>query len=267
MKEIKFIKAHGLGNDFVIIQNPSKVLTGDEIKEICDRRLGVGCDQLIILESSTKADVRMKIYNPDASVSGACGNATRCVAKIIADKLAKQDISIEVMDRVLTASVNNGMVAVNMGMPEFAWENIPMTQPLESLDADYFYPLVKPFVVNVGNPHIVFFVKNIDELNLADIGKKIENDKVFPQKINVSFAQIISPSYIKLRVWERGAGLTAACGTAACATAIAYYMQYNINARVRIAFQYGDLFVDIDDDFSIKMTGPAKIVFSGEYFL
>lgn len=267
MNAIKFIKAHGLGNDFVIIEafnDSTMMLSASKILEISNRRTGVGCDQLIILKNSEKADCLMHIFNADGSKAEACGNATRCVAYIMMNKLAKKEVVLEINGSLFAAHLENNMIAVNMGKPEFSWNLIPTLKPVDKLASDYFAPLHDPILVNVGNPHIIFFVDNLNEYNLSEIGPRIENDPLFPNRINVSLAEIIEPNKIKLAVWERGVGLTDACGTAACAAGVAYMNRYKKHGPVDVSFRRGHIRIQLLGDGSIEMTGEAHVSFIGE---
>lgn len=267
MQLIKFIKAHGLGNDFVIIPATSQHITlaSEQISAIANRRTGIGCDQLIIIEKSNRADCKMTIFNADGSLAEACGNATRCVALIQMREKSAKSTSIEINDNIFTASLANGKVSVSMGKSEFTWSKIPLLRPLEDLAANYFLPLRDPHVVNIGNPHIVFFVDDFAAYDLQKLGPRIENDPLFPNRINVSLARIIDQHNIEIRVWERGVGETSACGTAACAVAAIAVANKLTACTVDIHFASGVLSIDIAPDNSITMTGGAEIVFEGEY--
>jgi diaminopimelate epimerase len=269
MQLVKFIKAHGLGNDFVIIPNFNKTinLSLQQVRTICDRKFGIGCDQLILLEHSLEADCKMSIYNSDGSAPEACGNATRCVALIQMNEQRRNDIKIEVNNNVLSIHRNHHNITVNMGKPDFTWNKIPLSQPLEELLANYFSPLPLPIAVNVGNPHAIFFVENLDEFDLQKLGPKIEHDKLFPSRVNVTIAKILDKNNISVKVWERGAGETLACGTAACATVAAAYHKKLVNNNVNILFKDRSLNINLLKDKSIEMTGEAHITFAGEYCL
>lgn len=262
MQNIKFLKAHGLGNDFVIIEN--LILSKEQIVALCDRKTGIGCDQLIILSASNHADGMMTIYNADGSISNACGNATRCIALLLINKLAKSHVTIEVGGKILNAWQVGKEIAVNMGKPLFTWSDIPMLQDPSDLDHDFFTPLKDPFFINVGNPHIVFFTADLDKVDFESIAPKIERHILFPQRINVSLAQVINHSTIKVKVWERGVGLTDACGTAACAVAVAAISKKIVNdTAVDIQFTRGKLHIIYNEQSEIIMQGEAKISFEG----
>ena len=225
MRLIKFIKAHGLGNDFIIIDNFNyKIdLSNINVRAICDRKIGIGCDQLILIDNSTIADCKMTIFNADGSKAEACGNASRCVALIQMNSKSVNEVKIEINDNVFEAHREGSNITVNMGKADFNWKNVPLSKPLEDIEADYFLPLLDPIFVNVGNPHVIFFVDDLEQFDLHKIGPKIEHDPLFPKRVNLTLAKIIDQHNIQVKVWERGAGATLACGTAACATAAAAF--------------------------------------------
>ena len=259
---IPFIKMHGIGNDFVIIDERKEKYNLD-ITQIADRRLGVGCDQLIIINKSSKADCSMQIYNQDGTESAACGNATRCIAHIIMQEQTSIFTSIEVRKKILKCwQVRKNYVKVDMGVPLFGWKEIPLSQSCETINLLLDYEgLKEPIVLNIGNPHIVFFVENINSVELSNIGPKIENDPLFPAKVNVSIAQIMDKK-ILLRVWERGSGKTLACGSAACATLVAAVRKKYISGNSSvISLPGGELYIKWNEN--IFMTGPVKRVFTG----
>ena len=222
MSAIPFLKMHGIGNDFVIIDNRKTEHIVDIVK-IANRRIGVGCDQVIIIEKAKiNADCLMRIYNADGSEAGACGNATRCVAQIIMQENNKQSVTISVQEKILKCwQAGKNSVKVDMGKPSFDWEKIPLSHHRDTMNLPISYgSLISPVAVNIGNPHVIFFVQDINSIDLADCGPKIENNSLFPQKVNVNIAQIENQK-ILLKVWERGTGETLACGSGACATLVA----------------------------------------------
>ncbi len=269
MQLVKFIKTHGLGNDFVIIPNFTKILdlSTKQIAVICKRRTGIGCDQLILLEHSQIADCKMIIFNADGSKAEACGNAARCVALIQMNEQVVNDITIEINANTFKASRNGHNIILNMGKADFAWQKIPLAKSLTELPANYFLPLPVPIAVNVGNPHAIFFVNDLNLFDLNKLGPKIEHDSLFPNRINVTLAQIINQNTISIEVWERGVGITSACGTAACATAAAAYQLKFIQSHVSILFKDGYLTINLLKDNTIEMIGEAHITFAGEYCL
>lgn len=256
-----FIKMHGLGNDFVVIDARTEPVTIDaaRARAIADRREGIGCDQLILLEPSTRADVRMRIWNPDGSEVGACGNATRCVARLIGGAA-----TIETDGGLLSAALHGSLVSVDLPPPSFAWDAIPLAYPLDTMAMPLAWEaLADPVAVNVGNPHVIFFVDNLDAIDLEAIGPIIEHDPLFPERINVNVAEITGATSLRLRVWERGAGLTRACGTGACATAVAALRTRRVSGPVTVALPGGDLLIDWSEGGAIRMHGPATEVFRG----
>ncbi|MBQ4874521.1 MAG: diaminopimelate epimerase [Rickettsiaceae bacterium H1] len=257
-----FIKMHGLGNDFAIIDERQFRYKYD-VKQIANRKLGIGCDQVIIIEKSSQANCAMQIYNRDGSKAEACGNATRCVAQIITEEQNSQEATIEIEEKILkcqTAGVDR--IKVDMGIPLFDWEKIPLSKPCDTENLPITYEkLENPIAINTGNPHVIFFVEDINSVNLAEIGPKVENHSLFPQKVNVNIAQVTNEK-ILLKVWERGAGETLACGSGACATlAAAVKRKYIVNNGSIVSLPGGELYIEWNK--SILMTGPVKKVFIG----
>ncbi len=222
---LSFCKMNGLGNDFVVLdlREHPVALRADQVAAIADRERGVGCDQVIALEPSTQADVFMRIWNADGGEVGACGNAARCVAALLAEESGSPEVSIATTSAVLGATVNDdGSVTVDMGAPHLNWDEIPLAKPVADTSEIAFGPrddpaLNSPGLVNMGNPHCIFFVDDVDAHDLARLGPVLEHDPLFPDRANISLAQVTGPARLRLRTWERGAGLTRACGTAACA--------------------------------------------------
>lgn len=262
---VPFIKMHGLGNDFVVLDarsNDIPVMTNRFAAALADRKTGIGCDQLILLEPSTQADVRMRIFNADGGEVEACGNATRAVGLLLG-----KPASIETLGGMLATDPVAAGVAVDMGQPRFDWEAIPLAYPLDTLTMPVGWEALEdPAAVNVGNPHIVFFVSDTDAVDLERLGPLIEHDPLFPARINVNVATIVSPSELRLRVWERGVGETRACGTGACATAIAAMRRGLIErGTVRVQLPGGPLQIGWGADNRITMTGPATESFRGTF--
>jgi diaminopimelate epimerase len=261
---IPFIKMHGLGNDFVVLdarQDALIPITNDLACALADRRTGIGCDQLILLEPSQNADFRMRIFNHDGSEVESCGNATRAVAL-----LHGEPASIETAGGVLEVRPADGGIAVDMGMPRFGWQEIPLAYAMDTSSLPLAWEdLVNPLAVNVGNPHVVFFVDDADAVELDRLGPQIEHDPVFPDRVNVNVAQVIDRNRILLRVWERGAGLTRACGTGACASAIAAMQRGLVEREVAVTLPGGTLTIAWDEDGRIVMTGPAVESFRGTF--
>ncbi len=256
-----FWKMHGLGNDFVIIdgRTDAVALSNADIRALADRHTGIGCDQLILLERSTLADLRMRIYNADGSEAGACGNATRAIARLL-----DADLRIETSGGLLHARAQGRGADVDMGTPRFGWQDIPLAYAMDTQAMPVGWgDLATPFAVNVGNPHIVFFVDDADAIALGEIGPVIEHDPLFPERVNVNIAQITGAASIRLRVWERGAGLTRACGTGACASAVAAMTMHKLASPCRVSLPGGELDIAWTPGGSIRMSGPATRVFQG----
>ena len=260
----RFHKMHGLGNDFVIFdarQEPLE-MDGARARAIADRRTGVGCDQLILLEPSQAATLRMRIFNADGGEVEACGNAARCVAL-----LEGGEISIETKGGIVSGSSNGTDATVDMGEPRFGWDEIPLAYPLDTAAMPVGWEeLQNPFAVNVGNPHVVFFVEDADAVELERLGPEIERDPLFPDRINVNAASL-EDGGIKLRVWERGAGLTQACGTGACATAVAAISRKLVSSPVEVRLPGGTLSIEWTPGGTIRMRGGASHAFAGEIAL
>lgn len=263
---VSFIKMHGLGNDFVVLDGrdtPLPAMNSVLARAIADRRTGIGCDQVVLIEPSQVADIRMRIFNPDGSEVEACGNASRAVAL-----LNGRDTSIETGGGIIHARVSGNAIAVNMGIPRFGWEDIPLAYAMDTLSMPVGWDgLENPVAVNVGNPHVIFFVADCDRVELERLGPLIENDPLFPQRVNVNVATITADDAIRLRVWERGAGLTRACGTGACATAVAAMRRGLTGRRVSVSLPGGDLAIDWAADGQITMAGPATESFRGSFLL
>jgi diaminopimelate epimerase len=270
---MRYFKMNGLGNDFVVLDaRPRALALGpDAVRAIADRKEGIGCDQLIALEPSREADVFMRIWNADGGEVGACGNAARCVAALVAGERNAAEVSIETASGVLGATVNNdNSVTIDMGAPRFAWDQIPLAEPFHDtrrielqigpIDAPVLH---SPSVVNVGNPHAIFWVDDVNAHDLGRFGPLLENHPIFPERANISLAQVTSRNSLKLRTWERGAGLTKACGTAACAAAVAAARKDLAERQVTVELPGGNLFIDWTKDGHILMCGPAEIEFDG----
>jgi diaminopimelate epimerase len=269
---INFRKMNGLGNDFVMLDARAHplALKAAQIAAIADRNRGIGCDQVIALEPSDFADVFMRIWNADGGEVGACGNAARCVAALLVAERGSPHVSIETESGMLAATVaKDGSVTIDMGTPRFAWNEIPLSQPfadMRAVELPQFagLGLGAASMVNVGNPHCIFFVQNIDAHDLARFGPKLEHDPLFPERANVSVAQVTGPSSLRLRTWERGAGLTRACGTAACAAAVAAARSGLTGRHVTVTLPGGDLVIDWrENDDHILMTGPFALDYQG----
>jgi diaminopimelate epimerase len=255
-----FHKMHGLGNDFVIVDARKEAfeVTPALAKAIADRRTGVGCDQLIVLEPSDAADLRMRIWNSDGGEVESCGNATRCVVQLTGAR------KIDTAGGLLEGDMLDGDVEVAIGQPRFGWNEIPLAYPMDTAALPMAWDgLENPMALNVGNPHLVFFVPDAREVSLNELGPRIENDPAFPQRINVNVATYVN-NVLKLRTFERGAGETLACGTGACASAVAAIATKRAQSPVRIDMTGGSLIVSWAPGEPIRMRGGATHVFEGE---
>jgi diaminopimelate epimerase len=255
-----FHKMHGLGNDFVIVdarETPFDV-TPALARAIADRRTGIGCDQLIVLEPSDKADLRMRIWNSDGGEVESCGNATRCVVQLTGAHRVDSD------GGMLDGEDVGAEVEVSIGEPRFGWNEIPLAYAMDTDRLPMAWDqLAQPMAVNVGNPHLVFFVDDLDAVPLANLGPRIEHDPAFPERINVNVAEVDGDG-IRLGTWERGAGLTLACGTGACATAVAAIASRRASSPVRVTMPGGALTIAWVPGQPIRMRGPATHVFEGD---
>jgi diaminopimelate epimerase len=258
----RFHKMHGLGNDFVVIdaRTAPVALSPSRVRAIADRHTGVGFDQLILLEPSETADAAMRIFNADGGEVEACGNAFRAAAVLIGKAvLATQGGTVAI------APDDDDGATAELQPPQFDWQQIPLAYAMDTAQMPVGWDTLNdPMAVNVGNPHVVFFVPDAQDIDLATLGPQIENDPLFPERINVNVASIDADGSIALRTWERGVGLTRACGTGACATAVAAIRSRRATSPVRIAMAGGDLTIAWAPGEPIRMTGPATHVFTGE---
>ena len=268
MKNIEFIKMHGLGNDFVIIDRRKNNIdiSKEIINVLSDRKIGAGCDQLITINKSKSIshDISIDIYNPGGDRAEACGNGTRCIAKLIFDESNKSEIKIKSdAGTLLAKKISNQLISVNLGKISHKWRDIPLQKKIDTLNIPInINNFSKGVAVNVGNPHVVFFGKNINNVPLEEIGPIIENNNLFPNKTNVELVEIIDEKKIKMRVWERGAGITLACGSGACAAVYAGIIKNLLEKKVEVVLEKGSLYVNIYKDEAI-MTGPADISYRG----
>jgi len=264
--EFKAYKMDGLGNDFVIIDQRNKTieLSKKEIIKICDRNF-IGCDQLIVVKENKNLDASLEFFNSDGSISGACGNGTRCVAYLLSKENNKKEINVWTSSATLKSIIlNNNLVETQIGVPKIKWDEIPISENkntknlgIKILDENK-NEHIGGTAINVGNPHVVFFVENINSFNIKEIGPAIENNRLFPEKCNVTLAKVINKNLIKVKVWERGAGLTKACGTAACAAAVAGNINGFTKEKTDIEFELGKLSIFIDAKNNIHMKGPVS---------
>jgi diaminopimelate epimerase len=266
-----FLKMHGLGNDFVVLdaraQPFAAPLTPERAAAIADRHRGVGCDQLVVIEPkrAATADAWMSIYNADGSRVAACGNASRCVASLLMAENGRDWVVIETEAGLLDAEARpDGLVAVDMGPARLDWRDIPLARPMDTLHLDVGAgPLADPVGVGMGNPHAVFFVEDADRVALQEWGPLLERDGLFPERANIEIAQILGDGRIRMRVWERGAGVTQACGTGACATLVAAARRGLTGRSAELILDGGILGIEWLPDDHVMMTGPVTLAFSG----
>ena len=283
MKKLKFIKMHGLGNDFVIIDRRRQdiEINNEVVNKISNRKTGAGCDQIITIDkaSSNSVDAKVIIFNSNGDQAEACGNGTRCVAKILFENLKKEKLILETVAGKLIAEKGlNGNISVNMGQAKESWKDIGISKEVARTDFRnrkvntrdipiYVKNFSNGFAISIGNPHLVFFGKEIDKLDLLEIGPIIENNNLFLNKINVEFVEIINKEKIKMRVWERSVGETLACGSGACAAVYAGYIKKNISDSCEVGLKNGSLFIKIINNNEVIMTGPAEISYYGDIVL
>lgn len=267
---IAFRKMHGLGNDFVVLDGRGRDLglTPAHAAAIADRRFGIGCDQFIVLEPPPPgADVFMRIRNPDGSEAGACGNATRCIASLVADEAGKDRVVVRTIAGDLPVErLAGGLWRADMGAARLGWRDVPLARELDSLHLPLALgPVADPAACSMGNPHATFFVQDLDAIPVAEIGPRIENDPLFPDRANIGFAQVLSPTHIRLVMWERGAGMTLACGSGACATIVNAHRRGLTGRIATITMPGGDLVLEWREaDGHVLMTGPVATSFTGE---
>ena len=259
---------HGAGNDFVVVDaraHPLELAPAAAAR-IADRHRGVGCDQIILIEPDDSAAAFMRILNADGSESGACGNATRCVAALLAAETGARRLVIRTNAGLLPAEIKGPtLVEVDMGAPKLGWEDIPLAEPADTLSLRLALgPVQNPAACSMGNPHATFFVDDLTHLQIETIGPKLEHARLFPERANIGFARIDAPDRIRLRVWERGAGLTLACGSGACAALVNAHRRGLAARRAEIEMDGGTLTLTWRDDGHVLMEGPVALVFEGE---
>ena len=264
-----FLKMNGAGNDFVVVEARSQPFAPEaaQVRAIADRAGPSGCDQLIAIEPSDKADAFMRIWNAEGGQVDACGNATRCVGWLLLEEAHKDSAVIETNAGLLRIERAGPLqVRVDMGEPKLEWWQIPLSQPMDTACLELFAEpeLAMPGAVNMGNPHVVFFVADVEDFPVADTGSKLEFHRLFPPQVNVGFAEIKSRDRIRLRVWERGAGLTKACGTGACAALVAAARRDLTDRSAVLELDGGELLIEWRADDHVIMTGPAAVDFAGE---
>ncbi len=257
-----FLKMHGLGNDFLLLdaRKTPITLTPPQVRNLADRRTGVGFDQLILLEPSQTATVKARFWNSDGTEVPSCGNGSRALAVHLGG-----DATIETAGGPLVSSAKGNHAEIDMGQPRFAWDEVPLAYPLDTLHLPVSWDeLTDPAALSVGNPHIVFEVPDAAAVPLETLGPRIETDPLFPQAINVGIAEIKSKSHVILRVWERGAGLTRACGTGAVAAVAALQKRGKLAPQVLVSMPGGDLQVRTDERGHLHLAGPAIVAYTGE---
>ena len=268
---IPFRKMHGLGNDFVVLDQRQHEFAVDAgvARALADRRTGIGCDQLILIEppSHRTAQAFMRILNADGSEAEACGNASRCIAKLVAEETGDPHVRIETIAGLLDAEVmSDGRVTVDMGPARTGWDEIPLARPMDTLRVDLALgPLVEPVCTNIGNPHATFFVADADAIVLAALGPKLEHHPLFPERANIGVATVQVRERIRLRVWERGAGITRACGTGACAALVAAHRRGLTGRHAKLVLDGGELDILWRHDGHVMMTGPATLAYEGRF--
>jgi diaminopimelate epimerase len=271
MGKVPFFKMHGLGNDFVVLDLRRTALSvgAKGVSALADRRTGIGCDQLILLEPPRHpaARVLMRIRNADGSEAEACGNATRCIADLLYRETGDPNARIETIAGLLEAEVlTDGRIAVDMGPARSSWREIPLAR---AMDTDHVRlsvgPLSDPVCTNIGNPHATFFVDHVEGVDLAALGPSLEHNPLFPERANIGVAAIRDRSHIRLRVWERGAGITSACGSGACAALVAAHRRGLAGRWGSVELDGGTLDIAWREDGHVIMTGPATVSFEGTF--
>jgi diaminopimelate epimerase len=261
-QQISFMKMHGLGNDFVIVDSrgPGPLISEEMARRLGNRHLGVGFDQLAVISDSPQADVALTFFNADGSTAGACGNATRCVAQYEMQRLGRTTLSLITERGILQARQQGALVSVNMGHPMLNWDDVPLAREMDTLHL----PLEgQPTATGMGNPHCTFFVENADAIDLAQLGPKFEHDPLFPERTNVQFAHVLGENRLRMRVWERGVGVTLASGSSSCATAVAAARLGLTGPTVEIQLDGGSIHIDWRED-GVWMTGATMHVFDGQ---
>lgn len=266
---IPFTKMHGIGNDCVVIDARTEpyALEADQIRLIADRRRGVGCDQLVMIEPARNGHAAgfLRFYNSDGSEAQACGNATRCIVSRLMLEADRDEIAVETVAGLLPAHVDErGYVAVDMGEAQLDWADIPLSRNMDTLHLDLSAgPLTDPVAVGIGNPHCIFFVGDADDVDPAEFGPAIEHDPLFPERTNVEFVSVQNRERVRMRVWERGAGITQACGSGACAVAVAAARRDLTERQIEVVLDGGSLFIDWRADNHVVMSGPVALSFTG----
>ena len=271
MTRVAFHKMHGLGNDFVVLDQRRDPIRIDAAaaRALADRHTGIGCDQVLLLEPprDARAQVFMRILNPDGSEAEACGNGTRCVASLVAGETRRRAVAIETVAGLLVATIDAaGIATVEMGVPRLGWRDIPLSREMDTLHVDLRHgPLADPVCTNMGNPHASFFVDDAEAIDLATLGPELEHDKLFPERANIGVAEVRDHQTIRFRVWERGAGITRACGSGACAAMVAARRRGLVGERATVLLDGGTLDIAWPGKGSVLMSGPVALSFEGTF--
>ena len=265
--ERAFVKMHGIGNDFVVFdaRKAPLALAAEDARAIADRRTGVGCDQILVLEASATADAFMRVRNADGGEAGACGNGARCAAALLMAESGCTEAVLETAAGPVAARAEaGGRVTVNMGKPRFGWRDIPLAEPRDTLHVGLAAgPLRDAVAIDMGNPHAVFFVADAEAVDLETLGPRLETDPLFPERANIEAVSVADPGGLRMRVWERGVGVTPACGTGACAALVAAHRRGLCGRRAAVRLDGGALEIDWRADGRVLMTGPAAVSFRG----
>lgn len=272
MTSLPFLKMHGTGNDFVLLDARKNAVTTDAalVKRLADRHFGIGCDQLLVLKKSAKAEALMQIFNADGSEISTCGNATRCVADFLMGESGKAEATLETAAGIRSGKrMENGDVEVNMGAPRLSWQQIPLAESRNTLHLGLEVGLLAdPVAINMGNPHAVFFVRDLAHIKMAEWGEKLEHHKLFPERANISAVQVMDETYLKMLVWERGTGLTLACGSAACAAVVAGVLREKSKPKCTVELPGGMLEIEwqrtAENGGDVFLRGAVAYVFKGE---
>jgi diaminopimelate epimerase len=271
MTRVPFRKMHGLGNDFVVLDQRRDPVAIDvaAARALADRHTGIGCDQLLLIEPPrhASAQVFLRILNPDGSEAEACGNGTRCIASLLAGETGRRAVVIETAAGLLPTSIDDaGMTTVAMGEPRFDWRDIPLSRAMDTLHVELRRGvLADPVCTNIGNPHATFFVDDAEAIDLAALGPLLEHDALFPERANIGVAAVRDRRTIRFRVWERGVGITRACGSGACAAMVAARRRGLVDERVSVMLDGGDLEIAWPGSGAVLMTGPATSSFEGTF--
>ena len=268
--KLQFLKMNGIGNDFIVFdaRDQDINLTRDEARYIADRHFGIGCDQILIIAPSDRADITLHILNSDGSQASACGNGSRCVADLVMAERNISQLNMETLGGVVQAKRAGTNIAIDMGMARLDWQDIPLaassdTNALDLGTALGIDGLPDAIAVNMGNPHAVHIVDDVNSVDLAYLGSQLEHHPIFPDRANIEFISLLAPDEIRMRVWERGSGITIACGTGACAAAVAAAQSGLTGRRVKVHLDGGSLDIEWRDDGGVTMIGPSELVFEG----